>query len=78
MKKFSVVLAAGLVLGIAGGAIAGQCPKLIKEGRDKVAARFDANAAQAKKLFDEAEALHKAAKHAESVATANKGLALVK
>lgn len=78
MNKVSIFLAAALLMGTAGAALAGQCPKLIKEGRDKVTNRFDANAAQAKKLFDEAEVLHKAAKHAESVATANKGLDLVK
>jgi len=78
MKKVSMILAAALLLGTASAALASTCPKLIKEGRDKVAARFDAGATDAKKLFDEADALHKAGKHAESVATANKGLDLLK
>ena len=78
MRKSSVIAAAGLVLGMAGGALASTCPKIIKEGRDKVAARFDASAAEAKKLFNEAEVLHKAAKHGESEAMAKKGLDLVK
>lgn len=78
MNKVSIFLAAALLMGTAGAALAGQCPKLIKEGRDKVAARFDAGAAEAKKLFDQAEGLHKAGKHGESEAMAKKGLDLVK
>ena len=78
MKKASVILAAALLVGTASAALASTCPKIIKEGRDKVAARFDAGASEAKKLFDEAEALHKTGKHAESEAMAKKGLDLVK
>ena len=62
------VLTAGLALGlIAGPALASQCPLLIKQIADATGNRLDAAANSAKALSAEADALHKAGKHAESV-----------
>ena len=58
--------ALGLVLS-AGPALATQCPLLIKQIRDAAGNRFDAGAASAKAMAAEADALHKAGKHADSV-----------
>jgi len=71
-----VAIAAALMLS-AGAAQAFQCPKLIKQGRE-AAAQMDAKDAKVKAALaklDQAEAQHKAAKHAEAVKTANEALA---
>jgi len=68
MKTFVITLATvGL---LAGPALAGQCPSLIKQINDATGTRADAGAAQARLLAKESEALHKAGKHAESVTKA--------
>lgn len=67
-----------LVLGLmAGPALAGQCPLLIKQINDAAGSRLDAAGNTAKALAAEAQSLHddavkmkQAAKHAESVAKA--------
>lgn len=74
--------ALGLVLS-AGPALAFQCPTLIKQINDAAGNRFDAGAASAKALAAQADALHKAGKHAESIAKADEaakamGLKLMK
>jgi hypothetical protein len=63
----TVVAALAMVGFLAGPALAGQCPALIKQINDGVGNRADAGAAQAKMLAKEAEDLHKAGKHADSV-----------
>ena len=79
MRRLITTVATGaLALGLmAGPALAGQCPTLIKQINDAAANRLDAGAAQAKALAAEAQKLHdeavktkQAAKHAESVAKA--------
>jgi len=69
MKK--LVMALAMVSLMAGPALAGQCPLLIKQLNDATGNRLDAAAAKAKELTAESEALHKAGKHAESVAKAD-------
>lgn len=69
MRRLITGIAAGaLALGaIAGPALANQCPTLIKQISDATGNRFDAGAASAKALAAEADALHKAGKHADAV-----------
>ncbi len=70
MRKLIAVitLAVAVVFG-AGVAQANQCPLLIKQLNAGIAKMQDQKKAdEAKKLVAEAEALHKAGKHAESVA----------
>ena len=54
---------------------ASQCPSLIKQVNDAVAGKTDADSVKAKKLADEAQALHASGKHAESVAKAEEAAA---
>jgi hypothetical protein len=72
MRRLITSIAAGaLALGlIAGPALAAQCPLLIKQINDAAGNRFDAAGNTAKALAAEADALHKAGKHADSVAKA--------
>ncbi|KRT73991.1 MAG: hypothetical protein XU13_C0010G0033 [Candidatus Rokubacteria bacterium CSP1-6] len=69
MRRLITGIATGaLALGlIAGPALATQCPLLIKQINDAAGNRLDAASAQAKALAAEADALHKAGKHADSV-----------
>ncbi len=70
MKKLiaMITLAVAVAFG-AGVAHANQCPLLIKQLNAGIAKMQDQKKAdEAKKLVAEAEALHKAGKHAESVA----------
>lgn len=72
----AVALAAALVLA-AGPALAFTCPKLIAANKQLIAEAEQKGVAkakidQAKKLNDEAQKLHEAGKHQESVDTANK------
>jgi hypothetical protein len=68
----SVVLA--LILAVAGPSSAFQCPKLIQKVNDEAGNRLDDAGYNARQLADEAEALHKAGKHAESEAKAKEAL----
>jgi len=61
----------------AGPALAFQCPKLIGQINDAAGARFDSAAYDAKMKAAEAQKLHSEGKHAESVKTAQEGLALL-
>jgi hypothetical protein len=54
---------------------ASQCPSLIKQVNDAVAGKTDADSTKAKKLADEAQALHASGKHTESVAKAEEAAA---
>lgn len=73
----SVALAALLSAALASPALAFQCPKLIGQIRAEAGRRLDDAATKAKAKADEAEKLHKAGRHAESVKVANEGLALL-
>jgi len=79
MRRLITGVATGaLALGLmAGPALAGQCPLLIKQINDAAGNRLDAAgntakalAAEAQKLHDEAVKTKQAAKHAESIAKA--------
>jgi len=69
MKILGIALA--LIGFTAGPVLAGQCPSLIKQISDKTGNRVDTGANAARQLAREADALHKAGKHAESVAKAD-------
>ncbi len=62
-----VLMALAMVGLMAGPALAGQCPLLIKQINDAAGSRLDEASAKAKALTAESEALHKAGKHADSV-----------
>jgi hypothetical protein len=57
-----------------------QCPKLIKEGKDLLASAklSKGNEAKVKALLDEAQKLHDAGSHGDSVKKANEALGLLK
>lgn len=65
-----LVIAVALLTLLVGPAMANQCPLLIKQISDAAGNRLDAAGNTAKALAAEADALHKAGKHAESVAKA--------
>ncbi len=75
MKK--ILMALAIVGLMAGPALAGQCPLLIKQINDAVGNRLDEAGAKARTLAAEAEALHKAAKHADSVKKAEEAAKVV-
>ena len=66
MKKLLSVVALGSIVAFAGVAAARECPLLVKQLREAKVSD-PGKAAQAKKLTDECEQLHKDGKHAESV-----------
>jgi hypothetical protein len=66
----TLVMALALLGLLAGPALANQCPLLIKQVRDACAGKTDDACKKALALADEAEKLHKAGKHAESIAKA--------
>jgi hypothetical protein len=70
MKKLFAILALVTVTAFGAAVVeANQCPLLIKQLNEGIAKMSDqAKADEAKKLTAEADALHKAGKHAESVA----------
>jgi hypothetical protein len=78
MKKATVAVAVALSVALMGGsALASSCPKVIKEGRD-AAAKMKADDPKVKAAvakLDEAQKLHDAGKHADSLKTANDALA---
>jgi hypothetical protein len=77
MKKLMI---AALVLSFAaGGALANQCPTLIKKIDDAMAAATldEATAAKIKELRDKAQADHDAGNHDASVADATEALKLL-
>jgi hypothetical protein len=64
-------------VGLTGPALAFQCPKLISKIHDEADSRFDDASYDARRKADEAEALHKAGKHAEAEKAAKEGLARI-
>lgn len=81
MKKLALVLVvAVLVLAVGAPAYAFKCPSLIKQANDQIA-KMDQNSDKVKKakaLVAEADKLHKAGNHGDSVNKAEEALALLK
>ncbi|HEV8615505.1 MAG TPA: hypothetical protein VGU22_08410 [Methylomirabilota bacterium] len=80
MLKTLMVLAVAVSLALSSGvAFASSCPKVIKEGRDAAAKMKadDPKVKQATAKLDQAQKLHDAGKHADSLKTANDALALL-
>ena len=76
MKKLMMALT--MVGLLAGPALANQCPTLIKQIRDATAGKTDAVSKKAVALADEAQALHDAGKHADSVKKTQEAAAAIK
>ena len=79
-NRVLVASVAVLLLAVAAPAFASQCPTLIKQANDQIAT-MDQNSEKVKKakeLVAEADRLHKAGTHAESVAKAQEALAVLK
>jgi hypothetical protein len=75
MKKLAMALA---ILGLfAGPALANQCPTLVKQIMDATAGKTDDASKKAVALANEAQALHDAGKHAESVAKADEAAKVI-
>ena len=81
MKKATMAVVVALsVAFLSGSALASGCPKAIKEGRD-AAAKMKADDPKVKAAvakLDEAQKLHDAGKHADSLKSANDALAGLK
>ena len=81
MKKLSLVaLVAALVLTVGAPAYAFKCPSLIRQANEQMA-KMDPNSEKVKKakeLVDEADKLHKAGNHADSVKKAEEALSTLK
>jgi len=81
VKKLAVfTLVATLILAVGVPAYAFKCPSLIKQANDQMS-KMDQNSdkvKQAKALVAEADSLHKAGNHADSVKKAEEALALLK
>jgi hypothetical protein len=75
MKKIIAGFAIAATVAFAGVAVANECPLLIKQLREAKVAD-PKKAAEVKKLTDEAEKLHQAGKHADSVKKADEAAAL--
>ncbi len=80
MKKFALVaLAAALVLAVGAPAYAFKCPSLIRQANEQMA-KMDSNSDKVKKakaLVEEADKLHKAGSHADSVKKAEEALSVL-
>jgi hypothetical protein len=79
MKKLIAITAMVMGLAFTGVAVASTCPLLIKQGKD-AAAKMNADDPKVKEAnakLAEAQKLHDAGKHADSVKTANEALALL-
>jgi uncharacterized protein HemX len=79
-KTVMLVLVAVLVLAVGGPAFANQCPTLIKQANDQIAGmdQTSEKVKKAKDLVAEADRLHKAGNHTESVTKAQEALAGLK
>jgi uncharacterized protein HemX len=79
-KTVMLVLVAVLVLAVGGPAFANQCPTLIKQANDQIAGmdQTSEKVKKAKDLVAEADRLHKAGNHTESVTKAQEALAALK
>jgi uncharacterized membrane protein len=76
MKNLVMILA--MVGLLAGPALANQCPTLIKQIRDATAGKTDDASKKAVALADEAQVLHDAGKHSDSVKKAQEAAAAIK
>jgi hypothetical protein len=79
MKKLIAIMSMVTALAFTGAAMASTCPLLIKQGKD-AAAKMNADDPKVKEAnakLAEAQKLHDAGKHADSVKTANEALALL-
>ena len=81
MKKLAMfALVAGLVMALGAPAFAFKCPTLIKQANAEMA-NMDQNSdkvKKAKELVEEADKLHKAGNHADSVKKGEEALAALK
>jgi len=79
MKKLMAVTAVVVGLAFSGVALASNCPVLIKQGKEAAAKMKadDPKVKDANAKLAEAQKLHDAGKHADSVKTANEALALL-
>jgi hypothetical protein len=79
MKKLIAVTAMVTGLAFTGVAMASTCPLLIKQGKEAAATMKadDPKVKEANAKLAEAQKLHDAGKHADSVKTANEALALL-
>jgi hypothetical protein len=79
MKKLIAVTAVVAGLAFSGVALASNCPVLIKQGKEAAATMKadDPKVKDANAKLAEAQKLHDAGKHADSVKTANEALALL-
>jgi uncharacterized membrane protein len=75
MKNLVMTLA--MVGLLAGPALANQCPTLIKQIRDATAGKTDDASKKAVALANEAQALHDAGKHSDSVKKAQEAAAAI-
>ena len=78
LKKLTTVTVVAVSLALTNGlALANSCPKLIKEGREAAAtmSATDPKVKGATAKLDEAQKLHEAGKHTESMAKAKEALA---
>jgi hypothetical protein len=75
MRRLTLFALGMTVLLFASPAFAFQCPKLVNQINSAVSNRFDNAAATARASAAQADALHKAGKHAEAVKAAKDGLA---
>jgi azurin len=81
VKKLALVaLVAAIVLALEAPAFANKCPSLIKQANDQMA-QMDQNSDKVKKaksLVEEADKLHKAGNHPDSVKKAEEALSILK
>ena len=79
MKKLIAITAMVTGLAFTGVAMASTCPLLIKQGKDAAGTMKadDPKVKEANAKLAEAQKLHDAGKHADSVKTANEALALL-
>lgn len=81
MKKLALfAVVAALILAVGAPAYAFKCPSLIKQANEQMA-KMDPNSdkvKQAKAMVEEADKLHKAGNHADSVKKAEEALAVLK
>ncbi len=79
MKKLIAITSMVTALAFTGAAMASTCPLLIKQGKEAAAKMKadDPKVKEANAKLAEAQKLHDAGKHADSVKTANEALALL-
>jgi len=72
-----LMMALAIVAFAVAPALANQCPLLIKQIQDATAGKTDEASKKAQALAKEAQALHAAGKHAESIAKADEAAAAI-